>query len=129
VLDGRVFDCVPVDQQPGIVRQGLDRLPAPPPNAPSPGAARRDADDRAEEAGGGHVCAAGRVPIRRVTLEDVTRFAMLRDFLGKAPAGRAPMAPTDGAAATKSRPWPEGGPFNQPKENLDGTVEAAPVGT
>jgi hypothetical protein len=94
VLDGQVFDCVPVDRQPGVVLQGVNRLAAPPPNPPARGAPGQDADERAGAAGGEQDCAAGRVPMRRVTLAEVTRFATLRDFLSKAPTGRAPVAPT-----------------------------------
>jgi hypothetical protein len=43
----------------------------------------------------GAACPAGSVPVRRTTLVDLTRFATLADFLGKAPGGTggAPPAP------------------------------------
>jgi len=38
-------------------------------------------------AGGAGRCPAGSVPVRRITLTDLTRFATVEDFLAKAPGG------------------------------------------
>ena len=34
-------------------------------------------------------CPDGTIPMRRITLEELTRFRTLRDFLGKSPGGKA----------------------------------------
>jgi hypothetical protein len=113
LLDGQVFDCVPVAQQPSV-RQlvGLDKveLEAPAPTLP-------DAAQNLPEPSSGSVspltlglqdafgnavsCAEGTIPLRRVTLEEMTRFGTLEKFLHKTPdekglpeddAPRAPVA-------------------------------------
>ena len=48
-----------------------------------------------QAAGGPGRCPSGSVPVRRVTLADLTRFATLADFLAKAPGGgQLPPVPT-----------------------------------
>lgn len=116
-LEDQVFDCVPVDQQPSLRGLGLDKADL---NPPSPSIAA-DADatpDRSatrekaaspltlglQDAFGNAVnCAEGTIPLRRVTLEEMTRFRTLEGFFRKTP-------------------WSEGGPL----EGLEPKA-AAPV--
>ncbi len=102
---GAIFDCIPVEQQ--LALRGSKE---PVPTAPDlPGHEARSAakDERQDSLVGlplgpekkdhhGNVmhCQAGTVPMRRITLEDLTRFPSLRDFFRKGPrgAGRPPRA-------------------------------------
>ena len=97
MLGDQVFDCVPIDQQPGIRVPGLKQVAAPPPGAPGPasprssvggpraaaqlGSVRRDAFGNTQH------CDAGAIPMRRVTLEEVGKFGSLRKFFEKGPDG------------------------------------------
>jgi hypothetical protein len=104
VLDGDHFDCVPIEQQPGVRMQGLKSIATPPPapvlskdaNATNAGAsvqtpigiaAQLSADEQFDEFGNSRVCQDNTIPMRRVTLEDASRFATLQDFLKKGPDG------------------------------------------
>jgi hypothetical protein len=86
-LDGQVFDCVPVEQQPSVRLLGLTAIAAPP---PSPAAAPRDQTPF----GASSQCDDGTIPMRRITLAEMSRFKTLQDFFAKGPdgAGRAPVA-------------------------------------
>jgi hypothetical protein len=76
--DGQVFDCVPMSQQPGL------RGAAPDPAQPVAATTAPSS------------CAAGTIPILRVTLARITRFATLADFLHKAPGGKTELPPRTG---------------------------------
>lgn len=111
---GQVFDCVPFDEQPSV-RAGLapEAQFTPPPlplasggeDRPSrttlaraqPGGAMQagvaaqdrpgfssDAPQALERQSG---CASGDIPMRRVTLEEITSFSTLREFFDKGPKG------------------------------------------
>jgi hypothetical protein len=103
--NGSVFDCIPVSQQPAL----KGATPAQPPSLPAmenvTGAAgepvgdRRPIEiaaafrtDRKDRHGNQMSCPAGHIPMRRVTLEELTRFETLRHFFQKslAGAGRPP---------------------------------------
>ncbi len=114
LLDGQHFDCLPIEQQPSVRGLGLTHVevaPPPPlsiaaepvvpaPGEPAPGDA---APGQLEEPGaratspltlGSHdafgneiQCAEGTIPMRRVTLEEMTRFETLRQFFEKGPDG------------------------------------------
>ncbi len=93
VLGGQTFDCIPIDQQPGLRGQGPRAAAAPPPSPPAGPANLGDATsgDAAAQAGdGGPSCEEGTVPVRRVTLDELTRFPTLQQFFQKGPgkAGR-----------------------------------------
>jgi hypothetical protein len=66
--DSQIFDCVPIHEQPGLRGQ-----------PPSAVAAPRSHGAEVQAQG----CPTGSIPMRRVTLEEITRFATLRDFLAK----------------------------------------------
>jgi len=87
---GQVFDCVPIEQQPALKATG--GRPATPPSIPprsSPAAqppvvsAAAPAAERKDRYGNDLTCPGGTVPLRRVTLEEITRFETLAHFLRK----------------------------------------------
>ncbi|HXO43300.1 MAG TPA: neprosin family prolyl endopeptidase [Thermoanaerobaculia bacterium] len=109
LLDGQHFDCLPIDQQPSVRGLGLTHVevaPPPPlstatePVVPAPGepAVGEPEEPRARatspltlgarDAFGNEIqCAEGTIPMRRVTLEEMTRFETLRQFFEKGPDG------------------------------------------
>lgn len=120
VLNSSHFDCVPFGQQPGIKALGQKTVADAPPQAlagkPS-GSVDAGADRAAEasqlgsqkqvdEFGNSVVCEQGTIPMRRITLQEITKFPTLREFFQKGPdgAGRpslarpqeAPQSPTQG---------------------------------
>jgi hypothetical protein len=103
---GAIFDCIPVEQQPAL-RGSKESVPSTFPDLPGHEAQtaakdeRQDAlitsplgADKKDHHGNVMHCPAGTIPMRRVTLEDLTRFPTLRDFFRKGPrgAGRPPRA-------------------------------------
>jgi hypothetical protein len=102
---GAIYDCIPVEQQPSL--KGLKgRVPVAP-DAPQHeavgGPKAKDEDilavsplrlEKKDQFGNVMHCPNGAIPMRRVTMEDLTRFATLRDFFRKGPrgAGRPPRA-------------------------------------
>jgi hypothetical protein len=106
---GAIFDCVPVEQQPSLrgSAESLPTAPDLPPLETGPGAVGRQDDerndsltswplnaDRKDWHGNVMQCPEGTIPMRRVTLETLTRFETLQDFFRKGPrgAGRPPRA-------------------------------------
>jgi Neprosin/Neprosin activation peptide len=100
---GSIFDCIPIEQQPAL--RGSDgSIPELPDLPPLPTGGQEDAErvdqladlllspDRTDWYGNVMNCPEGTIPMRRVTLEDMTRFATVRDFMQKGPqgAGRPP---------------------------------------
>lgn len=95
--NGQIFDCVPLEQQPSL--KGTGAGPAQPPDAPSPppAAARAGAEelqvhqqlrpDRVDKFGHSMWCPPGTVPMRRITLDEMTKKENLRDFFRKVPVG------------------------------------------
>jgi hypothetical protein len=105
---GQAFDCIPVERQPALRNTGRE-LAQPPilkasrtsiskPNSGSPqlSIGRKDRFGNAME------CPKGTVALRRITLEEVTRFPTLRDYLRK-PTTR-PREPLAAGAANVSNP-------------------------
>lgn len=104
---GQVFDCVPVEQQPSLKASG-DAAAEPPSLAVAIGhdetrpadtqrsAGRAVADaDEVDRHGNPTRCPPGFVPLRRVTLDELTRFRTLDDYFRKGfPAPLAPTAPS-----------------------------------
>jgi Neprosin len=110
---GGVFDCIPIDQQPALrgskepapTAPDLPPLQAEPlPRTAAAGAEKDERQDTLTESplrpgrkdihGNAMLCPEGTIPMRRVTLEDMTRFPTLRAFMQKGPggAGRPPRA-------------------------------------
>jgi Neprosin len=95
---GQIFDCIPMEQQPGL-RSSAHGLQKPPdlrtagrggrpragalPVARPLAAASRDRHGNPQQAPG------GTIPVRRVTLEELIRFRDLRSFLRKHPMAAA----------------------------------------
>jgi len=103
-LDADVYDCIPIDQQPSVRLQGIKQIALPPPAALAPAAktaishaatslaekrsspARQVAEDVLRDPFGNAThCEARTIPMRRITLDEMTRFPTLRDFLRKSP--------------------------------------------
>ncbi len=88
IIGTQTVDCVPESEQPSVRAQRTKEIAAPPPIPVSP----PDDTKRAVSAQG---CGTGTIPMRRITLEELTRFQTLDDYLHKAPHGRAPMPPSE----------------------------------
>jgi hypothetical protein len=97
VKDAQTFDCVPIEQQPSVRLLGLKKVVLAP---PEPADEAQDKAQAPREAHGlpspltlGEVdafgnavrCEEGTIPMRRVTLEEITRFGTLEQFLHKSP--------------------------------------------
>ena len=97
--DGAHIDCIDMHTQPGLRRGGKTRKIAKPPSALI---VDDDAGDKGEKSkavepmlskekkdrfGNPMYCAEGFIPMRRVTLEEITKFETLKDFFSK--TGRA----------------------------------------
>jgi hypothetical protein len=97
LMDEQYFDCVPIDQQPSVRQLGLKHAQVtPPPPIAEP-------DEKSQEPGEPHglaspltlglvdpfgnavSCEEGTIPMRRVTLEETTRFETLEKFFHKSP--------------------------------------------
>ena len=97
IAEEQLADCVPIDRQPALRRPGMEdhRIASPPefpalPVAPEgleattvstnlPAGLDRHGNERA--------CPEGSFPMRRITLEEMTRFETLGDFFAKVPGG------------------------------------------
>ena len=120
--NGSIFDCIPIEQQPSLkgARAPIPKAPdLPRPEAPMAGGQAADdkkdqpvpaqlGPDKKDKHGNVMQCPAGTIPIRRVTLEDMSRFENLRGFLRKTPTGgaeppRANTAPMGQAVAATHR--------------------------
>jgi hypothetical protein len=102
VRDSNHFDCVPVEQQPAVRMLGLDGIATPPPALDGLG---QDAAvppiTASDEFGNVTACADRTIPMRRITLEEMTEFPTLRQYLEKSPAAAsAPLGPEADAGVT-----------------------------
>jgi len=99
---GQIFDCVPIEQQPGL-RDARGPLLTPPDMSRAPTMAGPGADQRTAEArlpstdrhGNLRVAPEGTVPIRRITLHELTRFRDLNAFFKKHPSKLSPVSGRD----------------------------------
>src|SRR5512135_1595081 len=106
---GGIFDCIPIEQQPAL-RGSTESIPEAPdlPTVPSGDEVdQRDyargsplSPDRTDSYGNAMNCPDGTIPVRRVTLEDLTRFETLRDFFRKGPRGASRRPPREAEPAT-----------------------------
>ncbi len=92
LIDSQYVDCIPILRQPSARKLGLTALPAPPPapavNAKTPPGARVEpllSLGLSDSFGNAISCDDGTIPMRRVTLEDLSRFPTFRAFLAKEP--------------------------------------------
>ena len=98
LLEGDVFDCIPIEQQPSVRLGGIVRIAEPPVlPAAGPAAWNKGSIPQATQAlegqpilGKSAECEDGTIPMRRVTLEEMTRFPSLRAYLSKSPDESAP---------------------------------------
>ena len=114
LLDSHYFDCVPVEEQPSFRMLGQKQIATPPPTPPPHQQLGEDApvaasqigpDNQFDQFGNSTHCEGNTIPMRRLTLEDMSQFENLKQFLAK---GR------DGASRF-TRP-------NDPQPNGDGYV-------
>src|ERR1700720_842939 len=99
VRDSSHFDCVPIEQQPTVKILGLQSIASAPPQSmlarrsqvdndtPTPRANRASQipEKPYDEFGNAFTCEVNTVPIRRITLEEMTQFPTLRQFFEKKP--------------------------------------------
>lgn len=112
---GQVFDCVPIEQQPSARAAGIPLAVIPPELPASPtGSGEIEKSKYVSSAvnaqstdvhGNVRACPPGTIPMRRITPEELARFATLEEFFRKGPAWRgiqpAQVAPEFGAVTHK----------------------------
>jgi hypothetical protein len=106
LLETQAFDCVPITEQPSVRLGRLKIATPPPPIEPPPTQALSEPGPPAggqpdePQVGGNKVdvfgnaisCDEGTIPMRRVTLEEMTRFGSLREFFAE-PGGAGRLHP------------------------------------
>jgi Neprosin/Neprosin activation peptide len=106
--NGQIFDCVPVQQQPSLKNTPSASIAQPTdlPSFEAPGAGERPKIKPESLLGGqdkfGNLmrCPPGTIPVRRVTLEELSRFESLKDFFRKSPGVKDRLAPLSLPPAT-----------------------------
>jgi hypothetical protein len=93
---GAIFDCIPIEQQPAL-RGSKAPVPKPPDAPPSEASNHRRHErqdhliqsplnpNKQDRHGNLMHCPPGTIPMRRITLETLSRFPTLKDFFRKAP--------------------------------------------
>ena len=109
VREGSHFDCVPVNQQPAVRELALESIAEAPPQALQPNAGAAEMSARAveelpvDEFGNAMGCEASTIPMRRIGLEEMTRFGSLHEFLSKKPEVPAAADGTEIAPAVNAQ--------------------------
>ena len=109
LLDAHPFDCVPTMQQPSVRLQHLPAIATPPSVGPAFPAAKGssaavaspsqvDAAQPTDPLGNTIGCESGAIPMRRVTLDDISKFKSLSAFFQKGPDGAGQYQRPDNAA-------------------------------
>ena len=106
LLGSQYFDCIPIRQQASVRLLGITSIASPPPQPAltDPGdyaSAMIGQDEQYDAFGNSTTCEDSTIPMRRVTLDEVTRFATLLDFFSKSPDGDAVQAATHKYAYTR----------------------------
>ena len=96
--NGQVFDCIPIEQQPALRDSTVEVAAIPdspqilstgPPRdhqaIPIAGQLR---SDRVDKYGHSMRCPPGTIPVRRITLDELTKWEALDQFFSKSPIGR-----------------------------------------
>jgi hypothetical protein len=104
---GQIFDCIPIDEQPAVKATGQP-VASPPSLAAhlgaedeeEPAAPADEAPPELDRHGNAMRCPPGFVPVRRITLDELTRFRSLDDYFSK---GFPPLAPPSAPAADSSQ--------------------------
>src|SRR5271166_2444860 len=102
-LRGQIVDCVPIRQQPSVRQLGLQSIASPPSISP-PSKARTAGLPQTSQRnvtgidafGHKQVCNSGSIPMRRITLQEMSRFPTLHDFFAKGPNGAGQVRPRAG---------------------------------
>jgi hypothetical protein len=93
-LEGEVFDCIPLMQQPAVRLLGLKTIATqPPPMGSNVERTMQVAPGTRDAFGSLRACARGTIPMRRLTLDALSRFRTLRAFFQKSPGGRDSVHP------------------------------------
>lgn len=94
--NGQIFDCVPVEQQASLSQTGKKAvLPSDLPTTKTSAATKgqtisssRLRSCKSDKFGNLMQCPDGTIPVRRVTMEELSRFGSLHDFFRKPPVGK-----------------------------------------
>jgi Neprosin len=124
---GQVFDCIPIEQQPALRLRG-ESLKTPPSLPGAAGAASKPpgaafaplGEGRVDRYGNPMSCPPGCVPMRRITLDELTRFETLGHYLRKSPRRGAPAVIEKPDAPSAAGPPHEYAHANQMVANLGG---------
>ena len=102
--NGQVFDCVPIEQQPSL--KGGEKMAEAP---DQPGAAEPSGElqaqsqlspERKDKFGNAMWCPPGTIAVRRITMNELSRFEDMRNFFQKSPSGgRHPLHGSSNAKA------------------------------
>jgi hypothetical protein len=89
---GQYYDCIPIQEQPSYVLQGLSGIAQAPPAATAMSAGdvfspQLGPGDQYDQFGNSTTCGVNTIPMRRLTLTELASYATLSDFQGKAPDG------------------------------------------
>jgi hypothetical protein len=96
IADGNYFDCVTLGSQPTVRDRRIAKIATPPPASKAivkaPGTARAVASPltlgKKDAFGNAISCAAGTIPMQRVSMERLAKFPTLQAFLTKTPTNR-----------------------------------------
>jgi hypothetical protein len=101
MLGDVTVDCVPIAEQPGVRLVPGAEIPQPTPDTDTTVGRAQGLDGSSDQFGNRRACAVRTIPMRRATLEDLTRFRTLKEFLEKGPdgGGHAPDPMSGNAAA------------------------------
>jgi len=104
VLDGQYFDCIGIAQQPSVRLLGLTSIASPPPDPPTPdenvSTPQIGPEQKGDTFGNPIGCAPGSIPMRRITLEELSRFETLQQYFEKGPGGAGQLPTISPAVAT-----------------------------
>jgi hypothetical protein len=136
VLSSSHFDCVPIGQQPTVTAFGIKTIAQAPPQSllakssaaagatgNRPEAATQPVDQKKSDQFGNSIgCEQGSIPMRRITLEEMTRYSTLREFFQKGPngAGRPTKTGVKSDAPAASAPTHKYSVMTQTVDNLGG---------
>jgi len=94
--NGQIFDCIPIEQQPAVRDSTVGVAPIPDPPEELSSGAPRDAQaisiagqlrsDRVDKYGHSMSCPPGTIAVRRITLDELTKWETLDQFFSKSPS-------------------------------------------
>ena len=111
--NGVVFDCIPIEKQQVIRPLGKSVSKAPDlpeikdktdskDNKSNPYREASEQSKTKDKFGNEIVCPSGTIPIRRITLNELTRFESLRQFFQKSPVGAGRHSKVEGLTESKA---------------------------